>query len=272
MSNALALKPPSTMKEALAALIALAIVLAGANVAAVGLKDLLEPTVRSSVVGMVFASVPAVYGFSNRALNGFAPKRLEFPELLPWYVTGLSAGACLFAWIQFIAFIMGAGLGMAFSSAGVETPEVNVIASVAGLGTLIITAPAAILAGMILNRSTRGLVFLALLLAAILCVALSVFTSWLLVPTYINQMVQNLSQASLGVAIPAAIVLVFGLLGAGWSALWRERSIGRVAHATRRLKPEQRDKVFAEITDMLGAQSMAAETGSGEGRSSAEPS
>jgi len=262
MSNALALKPPSTMKEAFAALIALVVVLAGANLAAVGLKDVLEPTVRSSVVGMVFASVPAVYGFSNRALNGFAPKRLEFPELLPWYVTGLFAGTCLFAWIQFIAVVMGAGLGMAFSSAGVQTPDINVIATVAGLGTLIITAPASVLAGMILNRSTRSLVFLAALFAAILCIGLSVFTSWVLVPAYINQLMQNLGQALLGVSIQAGIVLVFSLLGVGWSALWRERSIGRVAHATRRLKPEQRDKVFAEITDMLGAQSMAGEASS----------
>ena len=259
MSNALALKPPSTIKEAIAALIALAVVLAGANLAAVGLKDLVEPTVRSSVVGVVFASVPAVYGFSNRALNGFAPKRLEFPELLPWYVTGLFAGACLFAWIQFIAFVMGAGLGLAFSSAGIPTPDINVIATVAGLGTLVITAPASVLAGMILNRSTRSLVFLAALLAAILCIALSVFTSWLLVPAYINQLMQNLVVALIGVSVQAAIVLVFSLLGVGWSALWRERSIGRVAHATSRLNPDQREKVFAEITDMLGAQSMAGE-------------
>jgi hypothetical protein len=213
---------------------------------------------------MVFASVPAVYGFSNRALNGFAPKRLEFPELSPWYVNGLIAGACLFAWIQFVAFIMGAGLGMAFSSAGVASPEMNVIASVSGLGTLIITAPAAYLTGTILNRSTRGLVFLALLFAAILCVVLSVATSWMLAPTYINQLMQNPLAALLGVAIPAAIVFVFGFLGAVWSALWRERSIGRVAHAARRLKPDQRDKVFAEITDMLGANAAAGKTSGGE--------
>jgi hypothetical protein len=257
MSNALALKPPSTVKEALAALLALGIVLGGANIAAVGLKNVLEPTVRSSVVGMVFASVPAVYGFSNRALNGFAPRRLEFPELTPWYVTGILAGACLFAWIQFVAFIMGAGLGLAFVQAGVESPAMNVIASVAGLGTLIITAPAAFLAGTALNRSTRGLVFLAVLLAAILCVALSVATSWMLVPTYINQLMQNPVAALLGVAIPAVIVFVFGVLGVLWSALWRERSIGRVAKATRRLKPDQRDRVFAEITELLGANAAA---------------
>lgn len=158
---------------------------------------------------------------------------------------------------------MGAGLGMAFSSAGIQTPDINVIATVAGLGTLIITAPASVLAGMILNRSTRSLVFLAALFAAILCIALSVFTSWVLVPAYINQLMQNLRQALIGVSVQAGIVLVFSLLGVGWSALWRERSIGRVAHATRRLKPEQRDKVFAEITDMLGAQSMAGEVSSG---------
>jgi hypothetical protein len=262
MSNALALKPPSTVKEALAALIALGIVLAGANLAAVGLKNLLEPTVRSSVVGMVFASVPAVYGFSNRALNGFAPKHLEFPELTPWYVTGLSAGACLFAWIQFIAFITGAGLGLAFAQAGIQ-PEMTVIATAAGLVTLIITAPASFLAGMILNRSTRSLVFLAVLFAAILCVALSVATSWMLVPTYMAQLSKSPTSVLLGVAIPAGIVLVFGLLGVGWSALWRERSIGRVAQATRRLKPRQREKVFADITDMLGAKA-AAEEGVGE--------
>jgi hypothetical protein len=263
MSNALALKPPSTVKEALAALIALGIVLAGANIAAVGLKNLLDPSVRSSVVGMVFASVPAVYGFSNRALNGFAPKRLEFPELPPWYVTGVCAGASLFAWIQFVAFVMGAGLGLAFAQAGAASPEVNVIASVAGLGTLIITAPAAVLTGMILNRSTRGLVIVALLLTAILCVALSVATSWMLVPTYMNTVMANPTAAVAGVGIPAAIVFVFGFIGVMWSALWRERTIGRVAHAARRLKPAQRDKVFAEIADMLGANA-AAKKGSGE--------
>lgn len=263
MSNALALKPPSTVKEALAALLALVIVLGGANLAAIGLKDVLEPQVRSSVVGMVFASVPAVYGFSNRALNGFKPRRLEFPELQPWYVTGLFAGACLFAWIQFVAFVMGAGLGMAFSSAGLDSPDLNIIASVSGLATLVVTAPAAVLAGTMLNRSTRGLVFLSVLLGAILCVALSVFTSWLLVPEYINRVMRNPAQAGLGIAIPATIVLVFGLFGVAWSALWRERSIGRVAHATRRLKPEQRDRVFAQITDLLGEKA-AAETGSRE--------
>jgi cbb3-type cytochrome oxidase subunit 3 len=66
-----------------------------------------------------------------------------------------------------------------------------------------------------------------------------------------------------GVGIPAAIVFVFGFIGVIWSALWRERTIGRVAHAARRLKPDQRDKVFAEIADMLGANA-AAKKGSGE--------
>ncbi|MEP7210394.1 MAG: hypothetical protein ABI740_06120 [Alphaproteobacteria bacterium] len=257
MSNALALKPPSTVKEGIAALIALGVVLAAANFTAVGLKNLLDPSVRSSVVGMVFASVPAIYGFSNRALNGFQPKRLEFPELLPWYVSGMLAGACLFAWIQFIAFVTGAGLGLAFANSGITSPDITVIAQVAGLATLIITAPAAVLAGTILNKSTRGLVFLALLFAAILCVGLSIFTSWLLQPAFINQIMANPLAAGVGVGVPALVVLVFGFGGVIWSAMWRERSIGRLAHAARRLKPDQRDQVFAEITDMLGAQAQA---------------
>ncbi|MBI1359580.1 MAG: hypothetical protein GC155_04775 [Alphaproteobacteria bacterium] len=253
----LALKPPSSLKEAVAAIISLVVVLAAANLAASGLKTLLDPTVRSSVVGMLFASVPAVYGFSNRALNGFRPKRLEYPELLPWYVTGLFAGACLFAWIQFIAFIVGASLGMASASAGLEQLDMHIIASVSGLATLAITAPASILAGMNLNRSTRGLVFVALLFASILCVALSIFTSWLLAPAFMAELMKQPLQAVVGSAIPAMVVLVFGIIGVGWSALWRERSIGRLAHAARRLKPDQRDEVFSDITHRLAAAHVA---------------
>ena len=90
------------MMEALAALIALVVVPVRANLAAVGLKDLIQPTVRSSVVGMVFASVPAVDGFSSHALNSFAPQRLAFPELRPWYVTGLRRRLLVFG-------LLGAG-------------------------------------------------------------------------------------------------------------------------------------------------------------------
>jgi hypothetical protein len=99
-----------------------------------------------------------------------------------------------------------------------------------------------------------------LLFAAVLCVGLSVATSWMLVPTYMNQLAKDPLSALLGILIPAGIVLVFGLIGVGWSALWRQRSIGRVAHAVQRLKPDQRDKVFADVTNMLGAQA-AVETG-----------
>lgn len=256
MNSTLALKPPSTLKEAAAAIISLAVVLVAANLTASGLKTLLDPTVRSSVVGMLFASVPAVYGFSNRALNGFRPKRLEYPELLPWYVTGLFAGACLFAWIQFVAFIMGASLGFASASAGIEEPNMRVIASVSGLAALAITAPASILAGMNLNRSTRGLVFLSLVFASILCVALSIFTSWLLAPAFIAELMKEPMQAIFGSTVPAIVVLMFGIIGVGWSALWRERSIGRLAHAARRLMPDQRDEVFAEITHRLAMHSV----------------
>jgi hypothetical protein len=100
-------------------------------------------------------------------------------------------------------------------------------------------------------------------------VALSVATSWMLAPTYMNTVMKNPVAATAGVAIPASIVFVFGFIGVIWSALWRERTIGRVAHAARRLKPDQRDKVFAEITEMLGAKA-AAEEGASESRSPSE--
>jgi hypothetical protein len=248
------LKAPSTAKEALAALIAGAIVLGAANLAANGLKGLLEESVRSSVVGMMFAAVPAVYGFSNRALNGFQPKRLEMPDLLPWYVTGLFAGACLFAWIQFVGVACGFAIGLAQATRGLQL-DMATLSMIVGMLIMPLLAPAAFLAGVMMNRSTRGGVFLAVILAALLCAALSFFMSWTLTPEAFNTLVvEQIGKnpaAAVGIVIPSVIALIFGLLGVGWSAFRHERSLGRVAHAARRLKPAQRDEILTQITSTL---------------------
>lgn len=248
------LKPPSTLKEGLAALIAIGIVLAGANLAAVALQGVLQDDVRSSVVGMVFAGVPAVYGFSNRALNGFKPSHLEFPDLLPWYVTGLFAGACLFAWIQFVGVVTGAGLGLSIAARGLVL-DLPTMSMIAGVVIMPLLAPPAFLAGVMMNRSTRGLVVLAVILAALLCSALSFFMSWSLSREAFNTLVvEQIAKdptTGIGVALPSIIALIFGLLGVAWSKFRRERSLGRITNAARRLKPAQRAQVLADITGAL---------------------
>lgn len=248
------LKPPSTVKEGLAALIAIGVVLGGANLASVGLQGVMADDVRSSVVGMVFAGVPAVYGFTNRALNGFQPTRFEFPELLPWYVTGLFAGACLFAWIQFVGFVCGAGIGLAIAARGVQI-DLHAMSMIVGIIVLPLLAPPAFLGGMIINRTTRGLTWLAVILAAILSAGFSFFMSWSLTPeafnTIVVQQIRENPASAWGLVAPSFIVLVFGLMGLGWSKFRRERSLGRITNAARRLKPEERNQVLAEITETL---------------------
>jgi MFS family permease len=249
------LKPPSTIKEFAAALIAGLVILGGAQVTTILLKGT-DETVRSGIVGLIFTAIAPIYAFANRALNGFKSPRLEMPELLPWYVTGLFAGGALFAWIQFVGFACGAGIAVAVAQQGLVISQ-QMMSVVVGMVVMPMLAPAAFLAGIVLNRATRSWVVPAVFLGAVLCALFSFFTTWTVNHAAFQALVVDPiakdPSASWGLFAASIIAFVFGLLGVGWSALRRERSIGRIAHAARRLKKDERDQVLADINAALEA-------------------
>jgi hypothetical protein len=160
----------------------------------------------------------------------------------------------LFAWVQFVAAVSGAGIGLMLPQLGVKDVPVALVAQASGVMMMPLLMPAAFLAGLSINRTTRWGPWLALVVAAILCTVLSIFLTWTLQREYAQQLFATVEQnpaTIIGMASPSIIVLIFGGLGIGWSALWRERSLGRITHAARRLKPAQRDEVLAQITAKL---------------------
>jgi energy-converting hydrogenase Eha subunit B len=206
------------------------------------------------VVGLIFTAIAPIYAFANRALNGFKSVRLEMPELLPWYVTGLFAGGALFAWIQFIGFAVGAGIGLAVTQQGLVISQ-QMMSVIVGMVVMPMLAPAAFLAGMVQNRATRSLVVLAVFLGAVLCALFSFFTTWTVnhaafQALVIDQIAKDPS-SSWGLFAASIIAFVFGMAGVAWSAFRRERSIGRIAHAARRLKSNERDHILADINATL---------------------
>jgi hypothetical protein len=260
-------RPPSNIREVIATLGALVATFGIIQVAAPIVKnaDFIIEEIRNYVVGIGFALFPPIYNGINRGLMGLqGGAKQERPELAPWFVTGVTAAALLYAWNQFVGFVSGFGLGTAFShvAQAVDLSSANLTQAIVQGATVIaipLSAAASIYAGMLLNRLTRSGVLLALLLASLVYLLLNVSTTYIfnreIFMAQLKLAEDPVTAAAFGVGVMLIPLIVFlsGGIGIIISRLNRDRTIGRLSNAARRLKPEERDAVTQDVLDRLAA-------------------
>lgn len=227
--------------------------------------DFLDQKIRDFFIGGAFASFPLIHQGAKRTINGFKGQTPVRPDLSPWFVSGAFAAMLLFAWAQFVSFLGGLSIGMAFSST--QTVDMSKPEVVGAIGmsilamSLPLTAVVSVYAGILLNRNTRSHVFGALAFAALLYVASNALTTWVISPDYFASQIAiatagglaSMVQFAIGMALVGVIVFVFGAVGVFISRFLAERSIGKVMVAARRLPPAERELLAAEITDRIEA-------------------
>lgn len=260
------LKAPSNVRE----LAALALAFVACVAASYGVSlvvdrlDSVPEHLRGYINGLPLGGVLVVRNWIDGLLGRMTGAGPERPDLPPWFVTGLVAGALLFAWNWFAQFLMkftvnagfesayGAGLPPETYGAGIETA--------AAFNANVLTALGAIYAGTLLNRFTRSGVFLALALCGFSYIGLQFGVSYALYPSLFDQLfaslmanpnAEGIAGAVVGILLFPVAVILLGLVGVGWSALNRERSLGRLANAARRLSTEDRNAVLDDMVTRI---------------------
>lgn len=255
------LRAPSNMREVIALVFALVIVLGAIQLGAPLVRQLtfIDEKIRDSVIGLAFFAFPAINRTIKQALDRSSGQGLVRPDLSPWFVTGFFAATLMFAWNQFVTFIasvsiFGAVGALAPPEALSANPEVIILAI--SIVALPMTFVAAIVGGVLLNRYTRSGVLPALLLAAFALVGLNVTISWLTSRDVIERSLEQAGGvAGLLVGFGVVAVIIFIGLGVGVlvSRINRERSIGRLLSAVRKLPPQDRDAVTNDVLKRLEA-------------------
>ncbi|MEQ1865145.1 MAG: hypothetical protein ABL996_10905 [Micropepsaceae bacterium] len=231
--------------------------------------DFLDPKLRDYFIGISFAAFPAIHRGCKRGLAGFKAQAPVRQDLAPWFVVGVLAAALLFAWNQFVSLLGGLATGVALAQvqgANLDAPEVmqGVI-----LGNLAISLPlsavAAVFAGVQLNRYARSHVFAALALASVCFLAFNLTLNYFAQPEYVVEQINSaasggalgLLQFFAGMALVGIVIFVFGCVGVLISHFNRERSIGRLIDAARRLPAGEREALAADIMGRLEAAALA---------------
>lgn len=255
------LRAPSNAREAIALVLALVIVLAAIQLGAPLVRQLtfIDEKIRDSVIGLAFFAFPAVNRTIKQALDRSSGASLVRPDLSPWFVTGVIAATLMFAWNQFVTFIASVSIfgvlgALAPPEALSDHPEVIVLAI--SIISLPMTFIAAIVGGVLLNRYTRSGVVPALLLAAAALVGLNVTMAWLTTRDVIERSLEQaggLTGLLIGFAAVAVIILIGLGVGVIVSRINRERSIGRLLNAVRKLSPAARDELTNEVVAKLDA-------------------
>lgn len=250
-------RPPSNVREFLAAAAALAITLAAIQVASPFARQLtfIEDTIRDKVVGTLFGLYFPIERGINRVLvaargAGGAPER---PDLSPWFVTGLTAAAVLFAWNELVGVLTGQAIAQTLRLLKVAHENIGPAVQQGAIIAIIpLCAVASIFAGIALNRTTRSAVALALLLAAVGYVALNMtLAAMTSSAAFLASVRENGAAVAVAGVVLALVVLVFGGIGVGISALRGERSIGELVAVVRKLSPEARNMMTRDALDHI---------------------
>lgn len=256
-------RPPSNLREGIATIVALVLTLATVQVLAPVAKQatFLTEEIRNYLAGLGFAVFPPAYRFVNQGVQGLGARGgLLRPDLSPWFVTGLTAAALLFVWNTFVGLFTGIGMGVAMAQLGGGFDQKTVAGAITtgGAFTAIpLTAVAAVFAGMLLNRWTRSGVVAALLLASLAYLLLNIFLTSVIQPEMLRQQMelakdpQQAAALFAGVLLVALITFLFGGLGVIVSRIRKERSIGRLVTAARKLPPKDRDALTEDVLAML---------------------
>jgi hypothetical protein len=231
--------------------------------------DFLDPKLRDYFIGISFAAFPAIHRSCKRGLAGFKAQAPVRQDLAPWFVAGVIAATLLFAWNQFVSLLGGLATGIALAQvqgANLDAPEVmqGVI-----LGNLAISLPlsavAAVFAGIQLNRYARSHVFAALALASVCFLVFNLALNYVVQPDYIVEQITiaasggalSMLQFFAGMALVGVVIFVAGSVGVLISHFNRERSIGRLIDAARRLPVGEREALAADIAGRLDAAARA---------------
>lgn len=226
--------------------------------------DFLDQKIRDYFIGIAFATFPLIHGGFKQTLLRLQPPDVVRHDLAPWFVTGAFAAALLYAWNLFVSMIGGLAVGLFIGAIGQgamnEAVNEAALTSIMAV-SLPLTAVAAILAGVVLNRHTRSHVFAALAFAGLLFIAFNTLTTWALQPDMLTAQYdaaialgpQGFVWFFVGMGLVAAIVLVFGGIGVLISRFYREGAIGRITEAARRLPAAERELLAADIARRLEA-------------------
>lgn len=257
-------KLPSTRREFWAMMAALGIVFLLVQVGAPVIRtfEFLDPKLREYFIGMSFAAFPFIHRGCKNQLSRFqAQDEPLLHDSAPWYVAGMIAGTVLYAWNQFVSLITGLALGI--SQAAYPDPlslklNIDEFASIQTTAALAVVLPlcavASVYAGMLLNRHTRSNSFAALGVTALFFIAVNTLTTWAFQPAMMDQVISMIAQGGaiaaqviFGMCLVAIIVLVFGSAGILTSRYYRERPLGMIVEAARKLPLGEREAFAQEI-------------------------
>ena len=250
------------VRDLIAGATAFAVVVIGAHLLANTLKGVIDDTVRNGAVGVLFASVPAVYGVVRKVTFSVGPKpEKPSPELAPWYITALFAGACLFSWSQFFGFIIGVASGAAAPSLGQE--PLKIAGAILGILQLPLLLIWAVVAGKYLYSDTRSWTPLALIAMIVIFIALNMLMNFVIMPGSTEQLMTamgaefNWGIIAMGFATVGVTVLIGALIGMLIGAIRRSRGKARLVSLYLKLKREEREAVIADLRERILATTAA---------------
>ncbi|MEQ1753749.1 MAG: hypothetical protein ABL973_06420 [Micropepsaceae bacterium] len=228
--------------------------------------DFLDPKLRDYFIGMSFAAFPLIHRGCKQQLGRLAnTSEPVLQDSAPWYVAGIVAAAVLFGWNQFVSLFALMSLEI-MQSAYPDPQQLNldpqVLSGLQVTAALVVILPlcavASIYAGVQLNRHTRSHAIEAVGLAAICFMSINALLTWALNPEFMESIFQTISAGGpqaltllLGMSMVAIIVFGFGIVGIGISRFNRERPLGKILEAARRLPAEQREALALEINDRV---------------------
>lgn len=259
---------PASRHELWALLLAVAVVFVLVQVGAPIIRsfDFLDPKLRDYFIGMSFAAFPLIHRNCKQQLMRMRGSHEPILHDSPaWYVTGIIAGAILFAWNQFVSALAGLS-HMTLIGAYPDPTSLNLsleeLAGVQTLAALLIILPisavASVFAGIQINRHTRSHVFGAIAIAALFFVVANTTVTFAMHSDMVIQIFSIVLsgtaegiQVLFGMCLVGFIVFGFGALGVMISRYYRERPLGQIIEAARKLSADDRASLANELTQRM---------------------
>ncbi len=264
------LRLPANSREFWALVISLASVFVLVQVGAPVIREFefLDPKLREYFIGISFAAFPLIHRTCKQNLSRISAYQEPVKhDSSPWYVAGVVAAAVLFGWNQFVSLLSGMSIGVLFASfedAGIKNLDPATVNTAATTAAIVMVMPlsaiAAIFAGILLNRHTRSHTFLAVALAAFCFVAINTLMTWVFQPEMLEAIVEMISQGGetaiqvlFGMTLVGIVIFVCGAIGVLVSRFNRERPVGRIIEAARKLPPGEREALALELAGRVDA-------------------
>jgi hypothetical protein len=248
----------------ISAVISVVLILLGGHALAEAARVFVGGEFVNELPGVAFAGFPPLYASIERLTGHIGKRRKDAdpPVLRSWVITGLSAGAIMVAFTQFLSGLLGIGLLLyeaVLEDGGVAPSVIDAIPVFEKLGVLILPLMPIVLMlwiyfGARIHATTRSRVALAAILAVVSYTAIN-FALTALTPVARDSMFPQgkfdlstmAGAASVGIVLPL-IGLIIGIF-ISWSR--DGRTIAGIAALVRKLSPEKRREVrqaFFEIT------------------------